>query len=99
MKRYLEKVLFRTSGENNENVLVKICKGTVSWKKSVRVYFSFYFKGPFSRFRIWAAHPCQYQIKCPPPTGNCIINCIILRFIINKVMVQATLMTIPTTIR
>ena len=24
------------------------------------------FQGAFSRFRIWAAHPRQYQIKCPP---------------------------------
>ena len=48
--------------------MVIICKGIVSWKrKSVRVYFSCNFKGPFSRFRIWAAHPRQYQIKCPPP--------------------------------
>ena len=33
MTRYLEEVLFRTSGENNENDLVKICKGIVSCKK------------------------------------------------------------------
>ena len=29
---------------------------------------------PFSRFRIWAAHPRQYQFKCPnpppPPTAG-----------------------------
>ena len=55
-----------TSGESNENVLVEICKDIVSWKKVWRVYFSCYFKGPFSRFRIWAAHPRQYQIKWPP---------------------------------
>ena len=35
---------FGTSGENNENVLVKIFEGLISWKKSVRVYFSYYSK-------------------------------------------------------
>ena len=58
---------FGTSWKNDENVFVEICKGTVYWKKSVRIYFSCYFKGPFSRFRIWAAHTRQHQIRCPPP--------------------------------
>ena len=38
----------------------------VSRKKSVRVYLSCYIKGPFPLFRIWAVHPCQYQISAPP---------------------------------
>ena len=36
-------------------------------KKSIRVYFSCYFKGLLSRFRIWAAHPRQYKSKWLPP--------------------------------
>ena len=62
---------FGTSWKNDENVFVEICKGTVYWKKSVRIYFSCYFKGPFSRFRIWAAHTRQHQIRCPPPRDYC----------------------------
>ena len=44
---------FGTSGENNENVLVIICKGTVSWKKKyVRVYFH-----AILRFQFWDLEP------------------------------------------
>ena len=57
---------FGTSRENDENILVKICKGIVSWKKSARVYFSCYLKGPFSRFGIWAAHPVNIKSSDSP---------------------------------
>ena len=43
--KVLGKVLFRTSGENNENVLVKICKGLVYWKKICKGIFFMLFQG------------------------------------------------------
>ena len=66
MTRYLEKVLFRTIGENNENVLVKVCKGIVSWKKNLlgyifhsisRVHFRDLESGPYASVNIKSSAP------------------------------------------